>query len=110
MNSISAKAGGGGRTLEFEEGLPEDIPMERIQSFFDNFDIFGSNLVESQVTYDLDVAALTAASAKAKARSFVRAKNPFEPGFIMTSSPKKLDDMGVMGLRNAYNVRVTIQK
>lgn len=111
VEQIDARAGGGGRSLEFDEGLPEDINTERIESFTSQINIFGSDLVENKLTYHLHVAAYNNVSAKAKARAFVRLKNPFEPDVIEVSEPEKLKDLGVLkGGRNAYSVTVEVKK
>lgn len=111
VRAIAAKSGDSGRTLEFEEGLPEDIPSERIQSFLDSVTMFDSELVDSELTYKLQVAAVNPIAAKAKARTFVRLKNPFEPSTMDVSEPEQLKMIGVFdGLRKAYKVDVNIQK
>lgn len=109
--SVTNPASGGGRTLEFDEGLPEQVTMERIKSFFDSFELLGSDLVEYEIKYNLLIAAYTEVSAKAKSRTFVRAKNPFETSFISTTSHGKQKDLGVLrGGRNVYRVSATIRK
>lgn len=111
VKSIQAKSGGGGRTLEFEEGLPENIGRDRISSFLDNVTLFGSSSVNSVLIYNLEVAAYSEMSAKSKARAFVRMKNPFEIATLTISSSDKLRDLGVMkGGRSAYSVSVRVQK
>lgn len=111
VESIQATAGGGGRTLDFEEGLPEDIPSERIQSLFDNIRLFGSDFVDNEVTYTLLVASYTSLSAALKSKAFVRAKNPFEPDVIDVSTPVKDGSLGVLrGGRNVFRVRVEVEK
>lgn len=109
--SVTNPASGGGRTLEFEEGLPEKVTVERIKSFLDSFDLLGSDLVEYNITYNLLIAAYSEVSAKAKSRTFVRIKNPFETDFISTTGHGKQKDMGVLrGGRNVYSVSATIRK
>lgn len=109
--SVTNTASGGGRTLEFEEGLPEKVTVERIQSFFDSFDLLGSDMVEYRIEYNLLVAAYTGVSAKAKSRTFVRFKNPFETPFISTTNHGKQKELGVLrGGRNVYRVSATIRK
>lgn len=111
VRAIQAKSGEGGKTLEFEEGLPEDIPTERIQSFLDSVTMFDSELVDSELTYNLQVAAVNPSVAKGKARTFARLKNPFEPSMVDVSKPEQLKMIGVFdGLRKAYKVDVNIQK
>ena len=111
VTSIRATSGSSGRTLEFEEGLPENIDMERIQSFLSQLKLFESDLTDSTITYNLQVAAASEVAAKNKARAFVRAKNPFEITMIGPVEASKLPSMGVMGPgRDAYEVSATIRK
>lgn len=111
VRSIHASAGGGGRSIEFDEGLPEDIPTERIQSLINELRVFGDPRVSSKITYKLYVASLNPILAKAKTRSFVRLKNPFEPQTIDVSEP--VIDKGIGPLdngRDVYRVEATISK
>jgi len=111
IEEIEATAGSGGRTLDFPEGLPENIPTDRIESFTNEIRFFGSDLVgDSKLTYRLQVAGVSKSAAHLKGRTFVRAKNPFEPQIIEVRNVDKLKDMGVMELRNAYSVEVVVTK
>lgn len=111
VKEITARTGGGGRTLSFEEGLPENIPSERIKSFLDGVNLFGSELVENKLVYKLEVAAYSELSASAKARAFTRLKNPFEIDTIEVTEPEKIRDLGALRAgRNAYKINVIITK
>lgn len=111
MKSIRAKTNGGGKTLEFEEGLPEDIPSKRVQSFLDSVPLFGSKLSENYLIYNLEISAVSKSAAHAKARAFVRAKNPFEPRLAEVRNIEKLKDLGILRAgRSAYSVQVKVVK
>lgn len=111
IEEIDASYSGGGRTLEFQEGLPENVPTDRIESFIGEMEFFGSRFSkENKLTYRLQVAAISKYAAHLKSRTFVRAKNPFEPQFLEVKNVKELDDMGVMKARNAYSVDVVVTK
>jgi len=111
IDSIKAEAGGGGRTLEFEEGLPEKIPSRRIKSLMDQLPMFGSEFVNSRLIYNLKVAAYTSYTAKSKARGLVRLKNPFEPNFINIKSIEKDERLGILrGGRTVYSVTAVVEK
>lgn len=103
--------GGTGRTIEFEEGLPENIPTERIQSFINEVRLFGDSHVDSSLTYNLYVASMSPTLAKAKSRTFVRMKNPFEPDIIDVSEPVRDSGIGPLDKgRDVYRVSVTVSK
>lgn len=111
IEEIEASVGGGGKILEFEEGLPEDIPSRRIQSFFETINLFGTDLAETEVVYRLQVTAYAKAAAHGKARTFVRAKNPFSPRLLEVRNVRKKKDLGILrGGRNAYSVEVKVIK
>lgn len=83
VESISVKKGRGGVTREFTEPLRgKDLVPDMVQTFIDKHttDKFG-NAIDHTLSYDLTVRAATTTGARMKARSFVRAKNPFEVGF-----------------------------
>lgn len=112
IESIRAETSDGGKELVFEEGLPEDIPSDRIKSFFDSIKLFQPRRVqEHRIVYTLQVAAYTSIAAKAKSRSFVRFKNPFSPNIVGIASTEKLKDLGVLRAgRNAYRVIAVVEK
>lgn len=111
VEKVEASAGASGRTLELEEGLPENIDGERIKSFLSNVRLFGSRLIDSSITYHLTVVAVSETGAKNKARSFVRLKNPFEPDIITIQDVAVMEELGEFDKgRKAYAVAATIQK
>lgn len=111
IKNVRAKAGSSGQTLEFEEGLPEKIPTERIQSFLNNLRLFDSDYVDSELKYTLLVAAPYATAAQTKARAFVRLKNPFEPDLIDVSDTQLNSSIGPLDNgRKVYQVEVTVSK
>jgi len=111
VKSIEAKSGDSGKVLEFEEGLPEDIPSNRVQSFLDSIPLFGSKLTQNELVYNLEISAISKGAAHTKARAFARAKNPFEPRVAEVRNVEKLKDLGILrGGRSAYSVEVRVVK
>lgn len=110
VEEILARNESKGRGVEFDEGLPENIPTERIESLISSVRVFGSDRPESKLVYKLQVMALTESSAKAYARAFVRLKNPFEPDIVGTEVVETLGTGGVLDRRNRYRIEVTVEK
>jgi len=59
------------------------------------------------LTYELKIKAISKTSAKAKARAFVRLKNPFEPSEVVISKSKKTSSDKLM---NEYDVTLSVRK
>lgn len=113
IDSIEARniQSGSGRTLDLEEGLPEKVPTERIMSFLEQIPLFGSDMVDHILVYNLEIAAINSTAAEQKARTFVRAKNPFEADMVDPSPAEKMMDIGVLDAgRDAYRVSVEVEK
>lgn len=86
---------------EGELASAEDIIPEEIKTL----------LLESEkdkLLYDLRVDAVNKRAALAKGRTFVRAKNPFEPGVVTNTGPIKMLDEGTV--RDTYHVSLGVEK
>jgi len=91
VDSIRATGPGGGVTREDEFGmLLGDITPDSVESLIDSFeDMVGPFSDDHKIEYNLIVSGYSERGAKAKARSYTRAKNPFEPEFITIESLEK---------------------
>lgn len=108
VDSIEVRSGGGGRIMEFDEGLPEMIPTELIQKLINKVPMFGSSYTDSVLVYNLQVAAISPVFASTKARSFARAKNPFEASVIGVKETEMIRDPDME--RKDYRVVVEVEK
>lgn len=59
------------------------------------------------IEYEMFVMAFSERAAKAKARSFVRAKNPFEPMFVQVFANQMVDKSAT---RNKYSITARVGK
>lgn len=111
VDSISAISGSVGMTKGFEEGLPEMITPDLIQNFIDeNFRFFDSEVAKSELRYNMLVASYTKATAVAKARAFVRLKNPFSINTIKIKEAEMTNIETTRIGRKVYRIRASVRK
>lgn len=90
---------------EYQKEIKRRASMDpSIQSPTDAISFFGSGY---KITYDMRVKAPVSAAAKAKARAYIRFKNPFEFDMIRF---KLVEPMKNSSVRNEYRVMATVEK
>lgn len=92
-----------GSVIADDEGPSIDVGSETITSDFINEKLGG----EQKLHYSLSVKALTERGAKAKAKAFVRFKNPFEVTMVQVTSIEKVDEDDPL---DTYSIGVGIAK
>lgn len=96
--------------IDTESSIVGTDDGDAIEGFFDSItpEFIDEKLgTRDKLMYSLVVNATNETSARAKAKAFVRAKNPFEVTNVQITSLDKKDDKGFF---NAYSIGVGITK